>query len=43
MDPAKLDKIQDALVRADLGYDPAHRVTTVSARAATARASRPTR
>ena len=29
MDPAKLDMIQDALVRADLGYDLAHRVTTV--------------
>jgi len=27
MDPAKLDMIQDALVRADLGYDLAHRVT----------------
>jgi len=29
MDPAKLDMIQDALVRADLGYDLAHRVTKV--------------
>jgi fused signal recognition particle receptor len=29
MDPAKLDMIQDALVRADLGYDLAHRVTTI--------------
>ncbi len=29
MDPAKLDMIQDALVRADLGYDLAHRVTAV--------------
>jgi fused signal recognition particle receptor len=29
MDPRKLDMIQDALVRADLGYDLAHRVTTV--------------
>jgi fused signal recognition particle receptor len=29
MDPGKLDMIQDALVRADLGYDLAHRVTTV--------------
>src|SRR4051812_18998082 len=27
MDPAKLEMIQDALVRADLGYDLAHRVT----------------
>src|SRR4051794_17211965 len=29
MDPAKLDMIQDALVRADLGYDLAHRVTKI--------------
>src|SRR5436190_10691922 len=29
MDPGKLDMIQDALVRADLGYDLAHRVTKV--------------
>jgi fused signal recognition particle receptor len=29
MDPNKLDMIQDALVRADLGYDLAHRVTKV--------------
>src|ERR1700761_2038956 len=29
MDPAKLDTIQDALVRADLGYDLAHRVTKI--------------
>jgi fused signal recognition particle receptor len=29
MDPAKLDMIQDALVRADLGYDLAHRVTAI--------------
>jgi fused signal recognition particle receptor len=29
MDPAKLDMIEEALIRADLGYDLAHRVTTV--------------
>ena len=29
MDPGKLDLIQDTLVRADLGYDLAHRVTTI--------------
>src|SRR5262249_10103236 len=29
LDPAKLDSIQDRLVRADLGYDLAHRVTTI--------------
>jgi fused signal recognition particle receptor len=29
MDPAKLDMIQDALVRADLGYDLAHSVTKI--------------
>jgi fused signal recognition particle receptor len=29
MDPAKLDDIQDALVRADLGYELAHRVTKI--------------
>jgi fused signal recognition particle receptor len=29
MDPAKLDMIQDALVRADLGYELAHRVTKI--------------
>jgi len=34
MDPAKLDMIQDALVRADLGYDLAHRVTTVISKGA---------
>ena len=34
MDPAKLDMIQDALVRADLGYDLAHRVTEVISRGA---------
>jgi fused signal recognition particle receptor len=34
MDPAKLDMIQDALVRADLGYDLAHRVTAVISRGA---------
>ena len=32
MDPARLDMIQDALVRADLGYDLAHRVTAVISR-----------
>ncbi len=32
LDPAKLDEIQDALVRADLGYDLAHRVTAVISR-----------
>jgi fused signal recognition particle receptor len=34
MDPAKLDMIQDALVRADLGYDLAYRVTEVISRGA---------
>jgi fused signal recognition particle receptor len=34
MDPAKLDMIQDALVRADLGYDLAHRVTAVISKGA---------
>ena len=29
MDPGRLDLIQDTLVRADLGYDLAHRVTTI--------------
>jgi fused signal recognition particle receptor len=32
MDPAKLDMIQDALVRADLGYDLAYRVTEIISR-----------
>jgi fused signal recognition particle receptor len=32
LDPAKLDMIQDALVRADLGYDLAYRVTEIISR-----------